>query len=167
VNLGGRASELVVLGQASTGAASDLARATDLAVKMVREFGLSPAIGPVGYPVGGSVFLGEGGGGFSSRPFAEETQAAIDAEVARMLREAEQRAVAVLTDHRDVLDKLVDLLLATETVDGSQVYALSGRPEPVATTPGLTMVPDRAAAMVGTSVGETSRQGPDRVGTAK
>jgi hypothetical protein len=66
-----------------------------------------------------------------------------------------------------VLDKLVDLLLATETVDGSQVYALSGRPEPVATTPGLTMVPDRAAAMVGTSVGETSRQGPDRVGTAK
>src|ERR1019366_5571703 len=78
VCLGGRASELVVLGQGSTGAANDLAKATDLAIKMVREFGLSPAVGPVGYPVGGSMFLGEGGGAFSSRPFAEQTQAAID-----------------------------------------------------------------------------------------
>ena len=60
VRLGGRAAELVVLRQGSTGAANDLAQATDLAVKMVREFGLSSAIGPVGYPVGGSVFLGGG-----------------------------------------------------------------------------------------------------------
>ena len=63
VRLGGRAAELVVLGQGSTGAANDLASATELATKMVREFGLSPALGPVGYPEGGSVFLGGGGGG--------------------------------------------------------------------------------------------------------
>src|SRR5215469_14830592 len=82
VRLGGRAAELVVLGQGSTGAANDLAGATDLAVKMVREFGLSQKLGPIGYPEGGSVFLGSGGGpGMSSRPFAEATQAAIDAEV--------------------------------------------------------------------------------------
>src|SRR5882724_10088449 len=94
VRLGGRAAELVVLGQGSTGAANDLAGATDLATKMVREFGLSPALGPVGYPEGGSVFLGGGGGqGFSSRPFAEATQATIDREVARLVREAEQAAV--------------------------------------------------------------------------
>ena len=61
VFLGGRAGELVVLGQGSTGASNDLAKATELAVKMVREFGLSSTLGPVGYPSGGSVFLGGGG----------------------------------------------------------------------------------------------------------
>ncbi len=94
VRLGGRAAELVVLGQGSTGAANDLAGATDLATKMVREFGLSKVLGPVGYPEGGSVFLGGGGGPMSSRPFAEATQAEIDKEVAALLRQAEQRAVA-------------------------------------------------------------------------
>src|SRR6202034_569266 len=89
VRLGGRGGGLVELGQGSTGASNDLAGATDLATKMVREFGLSPALGPVGYPEGGSVFLSGGGGqGMSSRPFAEETQATIDREVARLLREA-------------------------------------------------------------------------------
>ena len=63
VRLGGRAAELVVLGQGSTGAANDLASATELAIKMVREFGLSSKLGPVGYPEGGSVFLGGGGPG--------------------------------------------------------------------------------------------------------
>ncbi len=90
MRLGGRAAELVEFGQGSTGAANDLAGATDLATKMVREFGLSPTLGPVGYPEGGSVFLGGGGHGLSSRPFAEATQAAIDAEVSRLLREAEE-----------------------------------------------------------------------------
>jgi cell division protease FtsH len=106
VFLGGRASELVVFGRGSTGASNDLAKATDLSIKMVREFGLSSALGPVSYPLGGSTFLGDGGGGFTSRPFAEQTQAAIDGEVERMLREAEQKAVGVLEAHRDVLDQL-------------------------------------------------------------
>src|SRR6202046_4585299 len=81
VRLGGRAAELVEFGQGSTGAANDLASATDLAIKMVREFGLSPALGPVGYPEGGSVFLGGGGQGLSSRPYAEATPAALGGEV--------------------------------------------------------------------------------------
>ncbi len=145
VFLGGRASELVVLGQGSTGAANDLARATDLATKMVREFGLTSALGPVGYPSGGSAFLGAGGNEFSSRPFADETQAAIDAEVARLLRDAEQRAVNILRDHRDVLDNLVELLIAQETVDGAQVYALAGRDAP--TGSGVTMAPNRTVSV--------------------
>jgi cell division protease FtsH len=58
-----------------------------------------------------------------------------------MLREAEQRAVAVLKEHRQALDRLVDLLLANETVDGSQVYALAGRPEPEVAAGGMTMAP--------------------------
>jgi cell division protease FtsH len=147
VYLGGRASELIVLGQGSTGAANDLAKATDLATKMVREFGLSSALGPVGYPTGGSTFLGEGGG-FSTRSFAEHTQAAIDTEVARMLREAEQRAIGVLKEHRDVLDQLVQLLLAHETVDGSEVYALAHRPQP-AGGEGMTVAPGRATSVAG------------------
>ena len=150
VRLGGRAAELVVLGQGSTGAANDLAGATDLATKMVREFGLSPTLGPVGYPEGGSVFLGGGGPGMSSRPFAEATQAEIDKEVANLLRQAEERAVAVLKDHRSQLDALVGLLLEEETVDGSDVYRLAGQPDRSAAMPQVpaatTVAPHAAAA---------------------
>ena len=149
VRLGGRAAELVVLGQGSTGAANDLAGATDLATKMVREFGLSKTLGPVGYPEGGSVFLGGGGPGMSSRPFAEATQAEIDREVAMLLREAEKRAVELLTDHRSVLDALTDLLLEDETVDGAEVYRLAGLPDRSATPPSVarpTTVGPRAVA---------------------
>lgn len=127
VYLGGRASELLVLGQGSTGASNDLARATELATKMVREFGLSSKLGPVGYPSGGAVYLGADGSPFSSRPFAEQTQAEIDQEVAQLLRRAEQEATQTLDQHRDVLEALVAQLVATETVDGPEVYALAGR----------------------------------------
>jgi cell division protease FtsH len=130
VRLGGRAAELVELEQGSTGAANDLASATELATKMVREFGLSPALGPVGYPEGGSVFLGGGGQGLSSRPFAEATQAIIDSEVARLVREAEQAAVGLIRAHRPELDRLVSLLLEKETVDGEEVYRIIGRAMP-------------------------------------
>ena len=141
VRLGGRAAELVVLGQGSTGAGNDLAGATDLATKMVREFGLSAVLGPVGYPEGGSVFLGGGGSGMSSRPFAEATQAAINGEVSRLLREAESRAVDLLKDHRSELDALVSLLLERETVDGSDVYRLTDQPDrSVLLSPGPAVV---------------------------
>jgi cell division protease FtsH len=148
VRLGGRAAELVAIGQGSTGAANDLAGATDLAVKMVREFGLSKTLGPVGYPEGGSAFLGGGGAAFSSRPFAEATQAEIDNEVSRLLRQAEERATALLKDHRPELDSLVNLLLEMETVDGTQVYRIAGRPDKsqaVPPVPPIT-VPARTAA---------------------
>jgi cell division protease FtsH len=147
VRLGGRAAELVVLGQGSTGAGNDLAGATDLAVKMVREFGMSNVLGPVGYPEGGSVFLG-GGGPMSSRPFAEATQAAIDGEVSRLLREAEERAVNLLKTHRSELDSLVTLLLERETVDGADVYRLAGRPDRSVSlmTPPVVVAPYEAPA---------------------
>jgi cell division protease FtsH len=96
----------------------------------VREYGLSPALGPIGYPEGGSVFLGGGGQAMSSRPFAEATQATIDSEVSRLLREAEQTAVDLLRSHRPQLEQLVSLLLEHETVDGSEVYRIVGKPVP-------------------------------------
>ena len=144
VRLAGRAAEVLELGQGSTGAANDLAEATELAIKMVREFGLSDAVGPIGYPRGGSVFLGSNEP-LSSRPFAEATQAAIDEEVARLLRDAERRATSLLDGHRDSLANLVDLLLANETVDGADVYRLVGRSEPEGAG-GETMGPHRSAA---------------------
>jgi cell division protease FtsH len=146
VRLGGRAAELVEFGQGSTGAANDLASATDLAVKMVREFGLSPAVGPVGYPEGGSVFLGGGGAAMSSRPFAEATQAVIDSEVARLLREAEEQAVSLLRAHQADLHSLVGLLLEQETVDGEAVYRILGMTPPEHRQDAAVIAPARPAA---------------------
>jgi cell division protease FtsH len=149
VCLGGRSAELVALGQGSTGAANDLAKATDLATKMIREFGLSSAMGPVGYPAGGSMFLGGEGGPVSGRPFGERTQAVIDSEVARLLNEAQVRATDILQSHRHELDELTDLLIANETIDGSLVYGLAGRPMPVDAGGGVTVAPDRAESVSG------------------
>jgi cell division protease FtsH len=144
VRLGGRAAELVKFNQGSTGASNDLASATDLATRMVREFGLSPALGPVGYPSGGSMFLGDGGA-VSSRPFAESTQAEIDREVSRLLREAESQAVNLLKNHESQLDQLANLLLEQETVGGQAVYELLGLKPPERIDDAPTVAPNRAA----------------------
>jgi cell division protease FtsH len=147
VRLGGRAAELVEFGQGSTGAANDLAGATDLATKMVREFGLSPALGPIGYPGSGPVHLGGGGGsGVSSRPFAEATQAVIDREVSRLLAEAERRATDLLRSHRAELGQLVGLLLRQESVDGTEVYRILGKPAPERQAEKMDIAPHRRAA---------------------
>jgi cell division protease FtsH len=165
VRLGGRAAELVELGQGSTGAANDLASATDLATKMVREFGLSAALGPIGYPEGGSVFLGGGGSGLSSRPFAEATQATIDSEVARLLREAEESAVSLIRSHHYELGQLVALLLEKETVDGEEVYRIVGRPVPERRPDQLVIVPHAATAAGSTAPvpAPDHETGPDAV----
>jgi len=128
VRMGGRAAELIVLGEGSTGAANDLSTATDLATRMVREFGLSPALGPVGYSSGSPMFLGTEE--VRSRQYSEATQREVDREVARLLREAEQRAVDLLTTNRRALDELTELLLLHETVDGEDVYRVAGRDAP-------------------------------------
>jgi cell division protease FtsH len=125
VRLGGRAAEIVVLGEPSTGAANDLAGATDLATRMVREWGFSTEVGPIGYgPEGPSR-----DNPFAGRPYAEETQRAIDREVATLLREAETRATTLLRTNLDTLGRVVDLLLERETIDGSDLTALVGVPE--------------------------------------
>ena len=124
VRLGGRAAEVVVLGEASTGAADDLASATDLATRMVREWGLSPELGPIGYgPEGPSR-----DNPFAGRPYAEQTQRSIDVAVARLLREAEATAVTLLEDHRDVLERVIGLLLERETIDAADLAAVVGVP---------------------------------------
>jgi cell division protease FtsH len=127
VQLGGRAAERIVYGEGSTGSASDLAAATALATRIVRDFGLTSALGPVGYPTGDDTAAS---GATLNRPYSEETQRAVDAEVARLLREAESRATELLTGNREALDALVDRLFDAETLDGAVVYELLGRPVP-------------------------------------
>ena len=120
IRLGGRAAEVIVLGEASTGAANDLAGATDLALRMVREWGLSARLGPIGYGTDGPAYL-QGGPLGQSRPYAEATQRAIDEEVSRLLAEAEARATAVLTENRVALDWVVGVLLEKETISGQEL----------------------------------------------
>jgi len=126
VRLGGRAAERLIRGEASTGAADDLASATALATQMVREFGLSEAIGPVSYsgpPAGHPALAG-------SRGYSEHTQWLVDQEVAALLAKAETRARDLLTSHREALDRLTAALLERETVTGDQVRALVQAPSP-------------------------------------
>jgi cell division protease FtsH len=125
IRMGGRVAEQLVFGQTSTGAANDLAGATELATRMVREFGMSPALGPVGFASGSPMYLGTEE--VRSRPYAEATQRVVDEEVATLLREAEGRATAMLTEHRQALDRLTELLLERETVDGTDVDQVLGR----------------------------------------
>jgi cell division protease FtsH len=124
VRLGGRAAEIVVLEEASTGASNDLASATELATHMVREWGFSAKVGPISYgPEGPSR-----DNPFAGRPYAEETQRSIDEEVARLLREAEDTATRLLRGNRDTLDRVIGLLLERETIDGSDLAAIVGAP---------------------------------------
>ncbi|MFB7506050.1 ATP-dependent zinc metalloprotease FtsH [Streptomyces broussonetiae] len=121
VRLGGRAAELVVFGEGSTGAANDLAGATQIATRMVREFGLSCELGPIGYASGHRHFLREATDETGRPPYSEQTQRIVDEEVARLLRQAEQRAITLLRGHRPALERLAGVLVTHETVDGSVV----------------------------------------------
>jgi cell division protease FtsH len=129
VRLGGRAAELLVLGEASTGAANDLAGATDLATRMVRDWGFSPRLGPVGFESGGPAYLGQNPHG--NRPYAEGTQLVIDQEVSRILSEAAERAAALLTARRVSLDAVIELLLEKETISGEELMEVVRTPPAV------------------------------------
>ena len=144
IRMGGRAAEKLVLGEVSSGAANDLAGATQLAERMVREFGMSPRLGPVGFGDGGPAYLGAQQ--IRSRDYAEATQAVIDEEVSRLLKEADERASAILDEHRDVLDRLTSLLVEREMIDGAEVYALAGRPQPAGAEEAIAPRPAAVAA---------------------
>jgi cell division protease FtsH len=142
VRMGGRAAEKLVLREVSSGAANDLAGATELAVRMVREFGMSSRLGPIGFGGVGPMYLGTQE--VRSRDYAEATQALIDEEVSRLLKEADQRASEILRGHREVLDKVTDRLVEREQIDGGEVYELAGRPKPRGAED--IIAPQRAAA---------------------
>jgi cell division protease FtsH len=126
IRLGGRASENMVIGEASTGAANDLTGATQLAIKMVTEWGLSPRLGPIGYGSDQpSQLVGPQFG--QERPYAEGTQEVIDQEVTRLLTEAEDRARELLSHNRDALDAVIAALLEKETISGDDLSEIVSR----------------------------------------
>ena len=122
VRMGGRCAELLVYGDLSTGAANDLVGNTELARKMVREWGMSEAIGPMAWGSQGQVFLGEDL--MHTRDYSEDTSKIIDDEVERILRKEEQRAMEVLSKHRGGLNAIARALLDNEIIDGAEVARL-------------------------------------------
>ena len=140
VQLGGRAAEELVFGQPTTGAESDLKAATDLARRMVGLWGMSDELGPVSYNVGErDPFLGREIA--APKEYAEATAARIDAAVAELLDHARDRATAVLSAHRALLDALASELVAKEMVSGDRLAELAsasaGGAVPVAVGPGI------------------------------
>jgi cell division protease FtsH len=122
VRMGGRVAELIVYGDLSTGAANDLVGNTELARRMVREWGMSDDIGPMAWGSQGQVFLGEDL--MHTRDYSEHTGQMIDDEVERILRAEEQRALEVLSRHKLGLDAVAKALLEHETIDGAMVSRL-------------------------------------------
>ncbi len=119
VMLGGRAAEQVVLGTISTGASDDIEHASDLARRMVTEFGMSRKLGSVRYAGQQYQYLG---GAMQDNSFlSPETLQVIDAEVQRIITEQYERAQALLSEHRGALDSLAHELLEHESLDGSAV----------------------------------------------
>jgi len=124
--LGGRAAEEVAIGEITTGASSDLRRVTDIARRMVSEFGMSESIGPLNFGDNErQPFLGYSLS--QGRQYSEETAARIDAEVRRIVEEAHRQAVQLIRDNRDKLDALAQELLENEIVEGARVMEIVGK----------------------------------------
>jgi len=121
--MGGRVAESIVFGSLNSGAANDLEQATSIARRMVREWGMSDTIGPMAWTSQQQVFLGEDLM-TSGREYSDETAKKIDEEVARILREQEERARTTLLKHRRGLDLVAEALLEAETIDGAAVARL-------------------------------------------
>jgi cell division protease FtsH len=139
VLLGGRSAEEIVFGFATTGAQDDLKKATEIARRMVMEFGMSEAVGPINIADGGSRFLSPA---FRrGDDVSEETEVAIDREVKAILTEARERARTIVSDHRSDLDALAKELLEKESLDRRDLESYFGgdgaRPAAAVTSPGV------------------------------
>jgi len=125
VMMGGRAAEEVVLGSISTGASDDIQKATDLARRMVTEFGMSEKLGPLRYAAQQLQYLPGASQEISAMSSQKRTE--IDDEITRIVTEQYQRVCSLLRGHRDSLDELANTLLERETVDGEVVHQILGQ----------------------------------------
>ncbi len=129
--MGGRVAEEICLGQMTTGAGNDIERATEMARKMVCEWGMSEKMGPLTY---GSkeeqVFLGKD---FSQQKnFSDQTAKLIDQEVKALVMSGYEKAREIITEHRDSLEKMALALLDRETLNASEVKEIiEGKVPPV------------------------------------
>ncbi len=130
VMLGGRAAELVVFDELSTGAANDLDRVTQLARRMVTEFGMTDTLGPVRYSADPSMggYLGRMGN--LRQDISPETQKLIDTEIRRIVDEAQSRAIGLLREREDALHGIAQHLIEHEVISGSEIVEIVGeKPE--------------------------------------
>jgi cell division protease FtsH len=128
VCMGGRIAEDIVFGEISTGAQNDIEQATEMARKMVCEWGMSDALGPLTYgKKEEQIFLGKE---FNRhQDYSEATALKIDAEIKRIVTEQYERAQRTLTDSRELLNRVAEALLEHEVLDAEQLKALvEGRP---------------------------------------
>jgi cell division protease FtsH len=125
VLLGGRAAEKMIYSETTVGAENDLERATAMARRMVTHWGMSERLGPVSYKMADDdPFLGREI--HQQRQFSEHTMEMIDAEVAAILHEASDRALSLLTEHRDRLEALTQALLEREELNEQEIADLIG-----------------------------------------
>ncbi len=124
--MGGRVAEKIVFGHLNSGAANDLEQATNIARRMVREWGMSDAVGPMAWHSQQQVFLGEDLMS-QGREYSDETAKLLDDEIAKILHDQEQRAHDLLDKHRRGLELIADALLEQETIDGPTVAKLIQR----------------------------------------
>lgn len=120
--LGGRVAEELVIKDVSTGASNDLQRVTEIARKMVTEWGMSERVGLVTYRSDSPIFLGRDMEAHNS--YSEETAGIIDEEVHKIIESAHERAVKLLTENRKVLDNMARLLVERETIYTDEVDML-------------------------------------------
>ena len=121
VAMGGRCAEQIVFGDVTSGATGDIKSATNLARRMVCEFGMSEKLGLIEYGEHqGEVYIARDLG-TRSRNYSESTAELIDSEVRFLVDSAYERAMAILTENRDKLDILTEALMEFETLEGSQV----------------------------------------------
>ena len=125
VLLGGRAAEQVTFGHFSTGAADDLAKATEIARSMVTQYGMVEELGHVAYDKQPHSYLGTPvEQTWLERRYSEETAREIDCAVRTIIQAAFERAVGILTANNDVLERTATALLETETLDEAALGAL-------------------------------------------
>lgn len=133
--LGGRAAELIVFDQLTTGAGNDIERATEIARKMVCEWGMSEKLGPLTFgKKEEEIFLGREIA--KHRDYSEQTAIEIDAEVRRIVTEAADRAHKLISENQEKLRRLAEALLEREILDGDEIdHILAGEPLVVSAGP--------------------------------
>ena len=124
--MGGYCAEKLVFGEITTGASSDLQVASELARKLVKEYGMSEKLGPVAFGEKEElVFLGKEIG--EQRNYSEKVAAQIDAEVSRLIKSAWMTAAKILKKKRKLLDKVAKTLAEKETIEREEFERLIGR----------------------------------------
>ena len=123
VMLGGRAAELLIFNESSTGASNDLERVTMLARRMITEFGMSEKLGPVRYSNTEGMYLQTGS--TNRTDLSPETLSCIDEEIRGLLKEAQQSAMNILIGHRAVLDAVAELLQEKEVILGEEIKKIA------------------------------------------